>query len=492
MLDGLTRARAKKIIRWKRDPAAMVQEEFKTEPDRWQLKVLEAFPSQDPSKMRIAMQACAGPGKTALLAWLAWNFLLCYGEGDDHPKGAAVSITNDNLSDNLWPELSKWQQRSDLLIKAFQWTKSRVFAKAHPETWFISARSWPKTANEEEQGRVLSGLHSGYVLYLIDESGDIPLAVLKAAEQGLGNVKFGKILQAGNPTSHAGMLYVAVTNQADKWFIVRITGDPDDPDRSPRIDIKWAEEQIRLYGRDNPWVMAYILGMFPPTALNTLIGPDEVRDAMERHIKAPDYMYSQRRMGCDVARFGDDSTVIFPRQGLRAFMPAQLRNARTNEIAARMIVGKTKWKSEQEFVDNSGGWGSGVIDNMILAGVSPFPVDFSGKATDPRYFNKRSEMLFLCAEWVKKGGVLPKVDRLVAEMSASEYFFHNGKLRVVEKAQIKEKLGHSPDYFDALALTFALPEMPGSATIPDELSLLHGAGQRQSAVSEYDPMEVKV
>ena len=42
-----------------------------------------------------ALQAWAGPGKSAVLAWYAWNLLGCYGDKGEHPKGAAVSITND-------------------------------------------------------------------------------------------------------------------------------------------------------------------------------------------------------------------------------------------------------------------------------------------------------------------------------------------------------------------------------------------------------------
>src|SRR3989304_4145199 len=108
-----------------------------------------------------------GPGETAVLAWCGLNFLCCYTGKGEHPKGAAVSITRDNLRDNLWPELAKWQARSQFLSQAFTWTAEKLFANDHPETWFIAARSWSKTANTEEQGRALSGLHSQFVLYLI-------------------------------------------------------------------------------------------------------------------------------------------------------------------------------------------------------------------------------------------------------------------------------------------------------------------------------------
>lgn len=471
-----------KVAEWRRKPAKFVWDNFKVEPDKWQLNVLEAF--ADPTKQRISMQACAGPGKTAVLAWCAWNFLSCYGELGEHPKGAAVSITWDNLKDNLWPELSKWQGRSDFLREAFAWTKEQVFAKDHPSTWFLSARSWSKKADPEEQGRTLSGLHSKYVLALIDESGGVPLPVIKTAEQALSNCKWGKIMQAGNPTSLDGVLYAAATKQRHLWFIQRITGDPEDPERSPRVSIEWAEEQIRLYGRDNPWVMSQILGLFPPSSINTLIGPDEVEAAMNRNLSEDAYKWAQKRLGIDVARFGDDLTVIFPRQGLASFKPVPMRHLRDSaasvDIASRTMLSKQRWGSELEFFDDTVGWAHGAIDVMRNAGYSPVPVNFAGHATDPRYLNKRVEMWMEMIDWIKRGGALPNVPELVAELTTPTYTFHKGKFVLEDKDQIKKKLKRSPNYADALALTFAMPDMPATERILGMTN--HGKLQH-----DYDP-----
>jgi hypothetical protein len=246
-------------------------------------------------------------------------------------------------------------------------------------------------------------------------------------------------MQAGNSTSHNGLLYHSVTIQAHLWTVVRINGDPDDPERSPRIDSVWAREQIKLYGRENPWVMAYILGLFPPTSLNALLGPDEVRAAMDRHLSPDAYSWSQKRLGVDVARFGDDRTVIFPRQGLAAFKPVVMYQQRANPIAARVAMAKAKWGSEMEFVDDTGTWGAGVIDNLITAGHSPVGIPFSAPAIDPRYRNRRAEMWMQMAEWVKRGAALPNIPELVAELTEPTYTFANGKFVLEEKDQIKKR-----------------------------------------------------
>lgn len=473
---------ARKIVAWRRDPVFFVRDQFGVEPDPWQRELLEAFP--DPEKRHIAMQACAGPGKTAGLAWCGWNFLSCYAEPGEHPKGAAISCTSDNLRDNLWPEMAKWQERSDFLNAKFKWMKKKIECKDAPNTWFLSARSYSKSATPDEQGRSLSGLHSKFIIYLIDESGDINPAVLRSAEQGLSTVGgFKKILQAGNPTSHQGMLYLAATKQANKWMIIRITGDPDDPRRSPRIDKAHSQEQIDEWGRDNPWVMAYILGLFPPSSINSLFSPDEVEDAMAQHLREHDYAYSQKRLGIDVARFGDDRTVIAPRQGLAAFPCVTMRNARTPEIVARVIKAKFDWGSEVEFVDGTGGWGAGVVDGLHQGGYNPIEVLFNEKAFDPRYYNKRAEMYFNFSKWVKRGGALPKSTTLKRELTEMTYTYKDSKLIMESKEQIKKRLGFSPDEGDGYALTFAHEDAPAK-TLADQIA---GKMQQQQKPRDWDP-----
>lgn len=472
---------ASKLRAWRENPTQFVGENFGVDPDEWQKEALDLLP--DASVQRISMQAAVGVGKSTILAWAGLWFLTCMADKGQHPKGAAVAVTADNLKDNLWPELNKWLSRSPALESTFQWTKERIFAKKHPATWFMSARSFSKTADPEEQGRTLSGLHSEFVLVLVDEGGEIPVAVVKTGDQALGSCRWGKLMMSGNPSSLEGSLYHAAMNP-HLWRTIRITGDPDDPKRSPRVDIDWAREQIKTYGRDNPWVMYSILGLFPPSSINSLLGPDEVRASMERHLREDVYNWSQKRIGVDVARFGDDRTIIFPRQGLAAFKPVEMRGARTPDIAARVMQAKKSWRSEAEYVDGTGGFGSGVIDNLIQAGYSPFEIHFSSKAIDPRYFNKRSEMHFLMSEWVKRGGALPNIPGLARELTAPTYTLQGGKLRVEEKEQIKKRLGLSPDYADALALTFAHPDMPAMDSLQGRVEEL----RRKQASADYDPI----
>ena len=390
---------AEKLRLWRAEPVQFVRDVFHAEPDPWQAEVLADFPTHN----RHAMKACKGPGKSTVLAWIAWNFLLTR----LHPKIAATSITGDNLSDGLWTEMAKWQNASELLKKMFEWQKQRIFSKQHPETWWMSSRTWSKAADGQTQGETLAGLHADYLLFILDEAGGIPDAVMAAAEAGLATGIETHLLMAGNPTHLEGPLYRACTSEAHLWHVVEITGDPDDPNRSTRIDVKWAREQIEKYGRDNPWVLVNVFGRFPPGSLNALMAVEEVNRALGRHLRPDSYQYADKRIGVDVARFGDDRTVLFPRQGRAAFRCVEMRGAPTHDVAARVALAQAKFEADTVFVDDTGGYGGGVIDAIGQAGMAPVPVNFSGKPDDGRYFNRRAEMWFRMAEWVRTGGALP-------------------------------------------------------------------------------------
>lgn len=484
-----------RIKEWRHNTPLFAYEVFGMSPDGWQEKAFNAW--DDPSKPRIAMQACAGPGKSAVEAICGWQFLICQGEKGEHPNGFAISMDGENLKSGLWKELAVWYGRGlPFVRKLFEWQKEQIVSRHFPSTWWLRARNWSKKADAETQGRTLSGLHGKYIAYLVDEGGEVPPPVLRSAEQGLATgPKFGKILMGGNATSHDGALYLAASSQSHRWDIHRITGDPDDPNRSPRIPIEYAKEQIDLYGRDNPWVMAFILGKFPPTSLNALLGPDDMAASMSRVLPDHAYINVQKRLGVDVARFGDDATVLFPRQGLRAFDTVEMRGARTEAIAGRIALAKKNWEWELAMIDSTGGWSAGVEDQCRLGGMDLIPVNFSSSALDPRYFNRRSEMHFLAAEWVKNGGWLPNMPPLIRQACASRYWFDHGKLRVEEKDQVKTRLqGQSPDDWDAFVLTFALPDMPASMDTLTGMPMAMSAGSfnRPGKVSsDWDPFEDK-
>jgi phage terminase large subunit len=444
------------VRRWALEPWRFVRDAFGVEPDAWQDDALRLIAK--PETRRLALKACKGPGKTAVLAWIILWFLVTRWEA----KVGATSITEGNIDANLWPELSKWMGRSGFVSESFVWTRTHIARRARPENWFAVKRTWPKSGNPDEQSNALAGLHADHIMFV--------LAVMVTAEAVLaGEGTEGKVVQSGNPTHTTGPLYRACTVDKALWEVITITGDPDNPKRSPRISLKWAREEIKKYGRDNPWVMVNVLGEFPPSSINALLGVEEVERAMTRHLRPQEYEWSQKRLGVDVARFGDDRTVIFPRQGLASFRPYIMRHARTTDIAARVMISTRRWGAELVLVDDTGHWGHGVIDNCIVAGL---PVN-------PRYKNRRAEFWLKGADAIKNGGALPPLPDMVGELTEPTYTFLNGVFVLEDKDQIKERIGRSPDLADAYMQTYAIEDMPSEL-----MSKLRG---RTSAKRDGDP-----
>jgi hypothetical protein len=412
---------------------------------------------------------------TAVLAWLGWNFALTR----PHSMTGCTSITGDNLKTGLWTELARWSEKSKggLLQKLFTQTKSEIFLKEHPKTWRIESRSWAKDADAQQIGNALAGVHADYVMWLLDETGDYPESIMPVCE-GIfnGSPIEAHIVQAGNPTRLDGPLYRACTVARDIWHVVTITADPDDPDRTPRVSVATAMEQIKQYGRDHPYVMVRILGQFPPSSFNALIGPEEVRQAQQRFYK--DLGNTARIMGVDVARYGDDSSTVARRQGLQLWPFITHRNI--NSVQGASIVNREwqSWGADACFVDDTGGFGAGWIDQLHVLNRSPIGVGYAREAHDKtKFYNKRAEMYFDAVEWIKKGGALPANDKLLAALTQTTYTFKGGRFLLEPKEDVKARLGYSPDEADAFVMTFAEPVQPSAARM----------GRPAQHVFDHDP-----
>lgn len=472
-----------KLREWRVNPVQMVRDLFGVEPDGWQREALEAFVENH----RGALKACKGPGKTGLLAWLGWNFLLTR----PHPKVVCTSITQDNLKDGLWTEMAKWRSKSALLKEMFDQTSSRIFAKEAPDTWFASARAWAKDSDPSQQANAMAGIHGDYVLMLLDEVGDYPEGVFVAAEAALSTGVETKLWCAGNPTRTDGPLYRVCTIDRARWWVKEITGDPDDPMRAPRISKEWARQQIETWGRDNPWVMVNVFGKFPPAQADKLVGPEEASQAIRRVIPEGEFVHEARVMGVDVARYGDDQSVILMRQGKVCFRPRLYRNLDLMEVADQVVQAIIDWKPDRVFID-AGGLGGGVCDRVRQLGYDVTGIEFGSGAMDrTRYENRRAEMWWKMADWVKNGGSLPNIPELVAGLCAPTYgFSKNSRMVLASKDEMKKKGMPSPDIADALAMTFALPVLPSLGRTPLENRMRSGVDSR-CVHTDYDPMSVE-
>jgi hypothetical protein len=479
---------ASKISLYIDHPSAMVEEMFGATPDAWQHQVFEAFPHNP----MIAMQSCTGSGKTMTLAMLGLNVLITR----PHPIIGATAINKANLESNLWTELNRWYYKSTYLQKHFEIQATEIHAREYPDTWKLEKRTWAKDANAEQVGNALRGLHADYVMWLADEMGSAAAAILPTMEAIFsGSPKEAHIVMAGNPTTRAGVLYRACVTNRKHWFVVEITADPDSPIRTPRVSIEHAKRQIEEWGRDNPWVIVNIFGRFPPSDINALISEDEILAAMKRSYRQHELDSSARVMGIDVARDGANFSCIAKRQGLQVWPFKRARSMTSTQGASWVQRDWVEWQADAAFIDATGGFGAGWLDQLIQLKRQPVGVKFSEAAHDKgQYYNKRAEMYFDAISWIKRGGAIPPdAYGLLTALPAITYTFKGERILLEEKEQVVERLGNIPhvdgcmDESDAFALTFSepvvRPQAPTAWRPPSHL-----------AAGEYNPfagMEVK-
>lgn len=164
--------------------------------------------------------------------------------------------------------------------------------------------------------------------------------------------------------------------------------------------------------------------------------------------------------GLDIARHGDDLSVLAKRKGKRFLELKSVDFNDTMKLAEWVAneYNKDHEKPYQINVDVTGiGWG--VYDRLKQLGIPVYPVNFAEKSTMEGVLNKRAEMyLRLKDEHIKQNGNLPKDNDLLMELINTEYDYTNkGEIKLIEKDKIKQAIGRSPDKADAVALTYAQP-----------------------------------
>lgn len=190
---------------------------------------------------------------------------------------------------------------------------------------------------------------------------------------------------------------------------------------------------------------------------NVLIPIDLAKQALGKLHEYHIYSDSAKVLGVDVARFGDDFSVIQSRQGLQAFEPVKLSKIDNMGLATIIANTITRHSIQTVFID--AGRGEGVIDRLRQLGFKNIiEVPFGGRAPAPGYANMRTYMWDSVKKWLEQGGALPNNIELFNDLVTPLYSINLQDKMVLEtKDKIKERIGRSPDLGDALALTFAYP-----------------------------------
>lgn len=223
---------------------------------------------------------------------------------------------------------------------------------------------------------------------------------------------------------------------------------------------------------------------FAASGDDQLMSLTDVNEACKRHLRKDEYSYAAKVMGVDPARFGDDRSVIFCRQGLYAQKPQVFRGLDNMALADKVAQQIELFRPDAVFID--AGNGSGVIDRLRQLHHDVIEVHFSGSPSAARYLNKRAEMWFEMRDWLRAGGAIPDLVDLKQDLAAPTYKFTPAdKIQLESKDDIKGRGLPSPDLGDALALTFAFPVYRDHSAAARARAM--GLPVVEESSMEYDP-----
>lgn len=267
-------------------PCEFVEDMLSLVPDPHQREVLESVRDNK----RTAVRSGQGVGKTAIVSGLIiWYLFTRY-----QAKIIATAPNMAQLNTVLWAEIAKWLEGSP--ISAFvTHTKTRLYVNGYEKSWF----AFPKTANSKEG---MAGQHADHLLIICDEASGILDEILETL---LGTISgpMNKILLISNPTRNSGTYYNAFHQDREMYNCIHINSR-----NVARVDRENINMLIRSYGENSNVVRVRVDGDFPSQEDDVFISLDSVESAFAR--EWINRKVAAIKIGVDVARFGDDSTVI--------------------------------------------------------------------------------------------------------------------------------------------------------------------------------------
>jgi hypothetical protein len=455
---------ADELVEVRSDPEAFVDRMFDwanepelrgKSPEKWQRAVLQAIRDGLPlnKAVRIAVASGHGVGKTALTSWIClWAMSTCR-----DCRGILTASNEAQLSTRNRAELRKWYR----LFRGrafFELTATALISAdiAHEQTWRLDLLPWNPHRPES-----FAGVHNlgKRILVIMDEASAIDKIIWATLEPIMTDVNTEIIWCAfGNPLHSVGPFRECFGRFAHRW-----TGFHVDA-REVSISDK---EQIKQWGEDHTedsyFFMTRVRGEFPSFSALQFIPNDLVEAAMTREIvhQPNDPLV----LGVDVARFGDDASVIYARKGMdaRSILPMVYRGISTDRLESFILDFCQQHRVECIFIDGAG-VGGGVVDHLLHRHNLPVEdIQFGGRPNRGdavKYAQKRSEMWGSMRDALKYLAI-PRSSELRDQLIGPEYDYNlKGELQLEKKSDMKKRGLASPDIADALALTFARPVFP--------------------------------
>ena len=234
--------------------------------------------------------------------------------------------------------------------------------------------------------------------------------------------------------------------------------------QDPRKDKEWYQKQCESL---DPIIVAQEIDRNYESSVTNAFVPAEVVIAAQAKGPADVRAMGGLRVGIDVARFGDDKSVITFRRGRVLLKQVILAKLDVAQVAgrARSEIAAYAEMPEQIAVDTIG-IGAGVAD-MLRAWFPKKPgkpeivqdVNSSIRMANGIDYNLRAQMWREMREWLKTASI-PNDQDLKSDLTALRYLFRGGELLLESKDDAKKRGVKSPDRGDSLAMTFAIPTKP--------------------------------
>ena len=455
------------ILYYADHPVEFVEDIIGATPDEEQAKILRSVAQNQMTSVRSGH----GVGKSTVEAWTVIWFMVTR----PFPKIPCTAPTQHQLFDILWAEVSKWLRHNKALADEIVWTKEKVYMKGYPEEWFAVAR----TASKPD---ALQGFHADDVLYIIDEASGVDDSIFEPVLGAL-STPGAKLLMCGNPTQLSGFFYESHNKNRSSYAAFHIDGR-----KSSRVSQDFVQTIIRMYGEDSDVFRVRVAGDFPLQEDDIFIPLPLVENSIMTEFsprKKPDSFH----IGCDVARFGDDRTVIGYKIDEKAEFYKKRQGQDTMKTAddivmlGEMLVQRYRLSPDVDDpipvkVDD-GGVGGGVVDRLRqmkrnapekLWWLEIYPVIFGQRIKHKHYHDSTTYMMSVVKKLLQpydEDGhkkpvelILPDDDDLVAQLSGRKYgLTETSKIKVESKDAMKKRGRPSPDEADCVLL-LCLPVKP--------------------------------
>ena len=430
------------ILYYKDRPVEFVTDIIKATPDDNQADILNRVANNRMTSIRSGH----GIGKSTALSWLIIWFMCTR----PFPKIPCTAPTKHQLYDILWAEIAKWLNPT--LRTEIEWTQEKLYMKRYPENWFAV----PRTATLPD---ALQGFHADHLLYIIDEASGVKDIVFEPVLGSL-STQDARLVMMGNPTQLSGFFFDSHNKNRNKYSTSKVSGE-----NSKRVSREFIQDIIDMYGLDSDVYRVRVAGDFPKAMPDSFIQLDWVENCSKR---TPTKIYPTLRIdiGVDVARYGDDETVINILFDKRYQQKQKILNHNDTMQVTGNIV-RIVESLRQQYIGipihvkiDCDGLGVGVYDRLKeikqqkgWATVKLYECHFGGaggknKQEEPVEFSNSTGLMWgLLREKLKRNEIeLIYDDKQITQLSNRKYRINSdGQIELEKKEEMKKRGLTSPD-----------------------------------------------